>query len=277
MFSPRMLIYNKLPPSNNSGVMIDIHSHILPGIDDGARSLEESLKMAEIAAADGIEQMVATPHLFNGLSNDPEPAEICDRIAELQSGIGEKLKILPGCEAHMTHDIADRAKSRRVMALNRCNYLLVEFPQFTVPVGADEVFYRLQLQGFHPILVHPERNLQIQKQASLVADYIARGVFTQVTAMSMAGEFGVPARKCAETLLEHNCVHFLATDTHRPSKRPPILSRGRDAAAAIVGKEKANRLVYDNPLAVVEGRPLEVDGPIPFEKRNPSVFSRLFR
>ena len=257
--------------------MIDIHSHILPSVDDGARGLEESLKMAEIAAADGIEQMVATPHLFNGLSKDPEPAEICDRIAELQSGIGEKLKILPGCEAHFIHDIADRVKSRRVMAINRCNYLLVEFPQFTVPVGADEVFYRLQLQGIHPILVHPERNIQIQKQPALVADYIARGVFTQVTAMSIAGEFGVPARKCAETLLEHNCVHFLATDTHRPSKRPPILSRGRDAAAAIVGKEKANRFVYDNPLAVVEGRPLEADGPIPFEKRKSSVFSRLFR
>jgi len=256
--------------------MIDIHSHILPGVDDGARSLEESLKMAEIAAADGIQQMVATPHLFNGLSNDPNPAEICERVAALQSGIGGNLKILPGCEAHVIHDIADRVKRQSVTTINRCNYLLVEFPQVTVPVGADEVFYRLQLQGIHPILVHPERNLQIQKQPSLVAAYIAHGVFTQVTAMSIAGEFGVPARKCAEILLQHHCVHFLATDTHRPAKRPPILSRGRDAAAAIVGKERADRLVYDNPLAVVEGRALKVEEPIPFENGKPSVFSRLF-
>src|SRR5438093_12530455 len=109
--------------------MIDIHCHNLPGIDDGARSLEESLKMAEIAAADGIEQMVATPHLFNGLWKDPEPAEICDRVAELQSGIGGKLKILPGCEAHVIHDIANRAKKQSITTINRCNYLLVEFPQ----------------------------------------------------------------------------------------------------------------------------------------------------
>src|SRR5213592_4582843 len=260
----------------DGAVMIDIHSHILAGIDDGARSLEESLKMAEMAAADGIEQMVATPHLFNGLSDDPEPAEIIRHVAALQAAFGSKLKILPGSETHVTHDVAERAKSQRVTTINRCNYLLVEFPQMTVPVGADDVFYKLQLQGIQPILVHPERNFQIQKQPSLVAAYIARGVFTQVTAMSIAGEFGVPARKCAEILLEHRCVHFLATDTHRPAKRPPVLSRGRDAAAAIVGKERADRLVYDNPLAVVEGRPLNVEQPIPFENGKPSVFSRLF-
>src|SRR3989442_11684276 len=240
--------------------MIDIHSHILPGVDDGARSLEESLKMAEIAAADGIQQMVATPHLFNGLSNDPNPAEICERVAALQSGIGGNLKILPGCEAHVIHDIADRVKRQSVTTINRRNYLLVEFPQVTVPVGADEVFYKLELQGIHPILVHPERNIQIQMRPSLVAEYVMRGVFIQVTAMSVAGEFGTSAKKCAETLLEHHCVHFLATDAHRPSKRPPILSRGRDAAARIVGEGAVRRLVYDNPLAVVEGRSLKVEG-----------------
>jgi protein-tyrosine phosphatase len=194
----------------------------------------------------------------------------------LQAAFGSKLKILPGSETHVTHDIAERAKSQRVTTINRCNYLLVEFPQMTVPVGADDVFYKLQLQGLHPILVHPERNFQIQKQPSLVADYVAHGVFIQVTAMSMAGEFGSSAKKCAETLLEHNCIHFLATDAHRPTKRPPILSRGRDAAARIAGEERARRLVYDNPLAVVEGRPLRVEGPVSFETRKQSLFSRLF-
>jgi len=254
--------------------MIDIHSHILPGIDDGSRSLEESLKMAEIAAADGIEQMVATPHLFNGLSDDPEPSDIVDRVAALQSAVGSRLKIVPGSEAHVAHDIAERAKSHRVTPINRCNYLLVEFPQMTVPIGADDIFYKLQLQGIHPILVHPERNLQLQKHPSLVAEYASRGVYMQVTAMSMAGEFGAAAKKCAEVLLQQNCVHFLASDTHRPSKRPPILSRGRDAAARIIGEAGARRLVYDNPLAVVEGRPLEV-GPAVVPRKK-SFFGRLF-
>ena len=254
--------------------MIDIHSHILPEIDDGSRSLEESIKMAELAAADGIEQMVATPHLFNGLSHDPETAEIVDRVAELHAAVSKHLKILPGSEVHVAHDIAERVKSQRVTPINRCNYLLVEFPQMTVPIGADDIFYRLQLQGIRPILVHPERNLQLQRQPSLVAEYASRGVYMQVTAMSMAGEFGVGAKKCADFLLHLNCVHFLATDTHRPLKRPPILSRGRDAAARMIGEERARRLVYDNPLAVVEGRPLDVEpAMIPRKK---SFFGRLF-
>ena|SRR5213594_1770468 len=256
--------------------MIDIHSHILPGIDDGARTLDESLKMAEIAVADGIEQMVATPHVFKGLSDDPEPVEVLSRVAALQAAIAAKLKILPGSEAHIRHDIAEQAKAQRISTINHHNYLLVEFPQFAVPVGADEVFYKLQLQAIHPILVHPERNIQIQSRPSLVAEYVVRGVFIQVTAMSVAGEFGTSAKKCAETLLEHRCVHFLATDAHRPSKRPPILSRGRDAAARIVGEGAAWRLVYDNPLAVVEGRSLKVEEPVPFQARKQFFFSRLF-
>jgi len=256
--------------------MIDIHSHILPGIDDGARTLEESLEMAEIAAADGIEQMVATPHVFKGISEDPEPAEVIQQVNVLQAAVAAKLKILPGSEAHITHDIAEQVKAQRVTTINHCNYLLVEFPQVTVPVGAHDVFYKLQLQGIHPILVHPERNIQIQKQPSLAAEYVARGVFIQVTAMSIAGEFGTPAKKCAETLLEHHCVHFLATDAHHASKRPPILSRGRNAAAGIIGEGAAWCLVHDNPLAVVEGRLLKVEEPVPFQSRKQFSFPRLF-
>ena len=95
-------------------LMIDIHSHILPGIDDGARTLDESLEMAEIAAADGIEQMVATPHVFKGLSHDPEPAEVIDQVNALQAAVAAKLRILPGSEAHVTHDLAEQAKLHRL-------------------------------------------------------------------------------------------------------------------------------------------------------------------
>src|SRR5437899_12864145 len=98
--------------------MIDIHSHILPGIDDGARTIEESLQMAEIAAADGIEQIVATPHVFKGLSDDPEPAEIINHVNALRAAVGTKLNVLPGSEAHVTHDLAEQAKSQRVTTIN---------------------------------------------------------------------------------------------------------------------------------------------------------------
>jgi protein-tyrosine phosphatase len=157
--------------------------------------------------------------------------------------------------------------------------MLVEFPQLTVPIGADELFYKLLLQGVRPILVHPERNGQIQATPSIVGKFVERGVYIQVTAMSVTGEFGPAARQTAETLLRHNCVHFLASDAHRTKSRPPILSRGRDAAAMVIGPGRARALVEGNPLAVINGEPLRVEPPIPFGgsgRPKKSFFSRLF-
>jgi protein-tyrosine phosphatase len=263
--------------------MIDIHSHIMPEIDDGARTIEEAVEMARIAAEDGIEQMVSTPHMFNGLSENPEPSEILRRVAALNDAlerVGEsRIKILPGNEVHVSHEIAEQAKNNRVTRINQRNYMLVEFPQLMVPVGADELFYKLQLYGVRPILVHPERNSQIQSRPSLVGRFVQRGVLIQVTAMSVTGEFGPAAKTCADTLLRHDYVHFLATDAHRANRRPPILSKGRDAAAAIIGAERARALVEDNPRAVVNGDSVQVRQPIPFEnsaKAKRSFFGRLF-
>jgi protein-tyrosine phosphatase len=256
--------------------MIDIHSHIMPEIDDGARSLQEALEMASIAAADGIEQMVSTPHMFNGISHDPQPAEILERVGRLQEAVGDKLKILPGNEVHISHEIVEHALNNRVMKMNQRNYMLVEFPQLSIPYRADDLLWKLREAGVLPILAHPERNAEIQRRPAMVAEMIERGVFVQVTAMSVTGEFGQAARACAEVLLKHNCVHFLATDTHRPARRAPILSKGRDAAAAIIGAARARRLVFDNPLAVISGEPILSDPPLPFDLPKPSLLSRWF-
>jgi protein-tyrosine phosphatase len=260
--------------------MIDIHSHILPEIDDGARSLDEALEMARVAAADGIQQMCCTPHMFNGISDNPHPAEIIERVGAFQEAIGpEGLRVLPGNEVHVSHEIAEQARTNRVTKLNNKNYMLVEFPTMTVPMGADELFYRLQLNGVRPILVHPERNSQLQARPSMVADFVTRGVFIQVTAMSVTGEFGPAAKNCADNLLRHNCVHFLATDAHRAERRPPILSRGRDAAAAVIGPENAKKLVWDNPLAVVTGGVIQAEPVIPYggaKEKKASFFGKFF-
>ena len=245
--------------------MIDIHSHILPQLDDGAKSLEESLEMARIAAADGIQQMVCTPHMFNGLSSNPEPAEVVDRVNALQVAIGtDGLRILPGNEVHFSHEILEKVRTGGLTKINRQNYMLVEFPALTVPAGARELFQDLLAVGVRPILVHPERNAQIQTRRSIVVDFVEQGVYVQVTAMSVTGEFGSAARNCAESLLRHKCVHFLATDAHRADRRPPILSRGRDAAAQIIGPDQAQRLVYNNPLAVITGGAVEAEPPLPY-------------
>ena len=256
--------------------MIDIHSHILPELDDGSRSLEESLEMARIAAEDGITHMVATPHMFNGLSHNPEPAEVIERVGALQDAIGEGLAILPGNEVHIAHDLVEKVRDGKVTRINRKNYMLVEFPSMNVPVGADDLFYRLQTEGTTPILVHPERNSEIQRQPAVLAKFVERGTLVQVTAMSLTGEFGARARLCVERLLRHNCVHVVATDTHRAGRRPPVMSAGRDAAAAIVGDDAAGRLVDANPRAIIEGRPLQVSAPVGFNEPKQPFLSRFF-
>jgi protein-tyrosine phosphatase len=257
--------------------MIDIHSHIMPEIDDGARNLKEALEMAWIAADDGIEYMVATPHMFNGLSSNPPPSEILNRVAALNVTVGKDLKILPGNEVHISHDIVAQAKNNLVTKINQRNYMLVEFPQLTIPIGADQLFYKLQLEGVRPILVHPERNGHIQNHPAAIEKFVDQGVLIQVTAMSVTGEFGPAAKKCAEILLHHKCVHFLATDCHRTTSRPPILSKGRDAAAAIIGRAAAKALVETNPRAVINGEPLEVAPPVPFgSSKGKRPFRRFF-
>jgi protein-tyrosine phosphatase len=230
--------------------------------------MAEAIEMARIAAEDGIEFMVSTPHMFNGLSSNPYPSEIVGRVDALNEAIAASgqtgIKILPGNEVHISHEILKQAETNRFTKLNQHNYMLVEFPQLTVPVGAEELFYKLQLLGIRPIVVHPERNAQIQIHPSIVAKFIERGVLIQVTAMSVTGEFGPAAKSCTDMLLRHNCVHFLATDAHRTKSRPPILSKGRDAAAMVIGPERAMALVDDNPRAVINGEPLHVSAPIPF-------------
>ena len=259
---------NDPPPACYAFAVIDIHSHIMPTIDDGARTVEEAVEMARIAAEDGIEQMVSTPHMFNGLSHNPEPSEIADRVAQLNEAVRKVLSgpftILPGNEVRISHEMVGQVRQNRVSRINGRNYMLVEFPQVSVPMAAEELFYGLQCEGVQPILVHPERNSQIQADPSIVANFVEHGILIQVTAMSVTGEFGPAAKTCADRLLRHNCVHFLASDAHRPGRRRPVLSKGKAAAAVIIGEERARALVYDNPLAAIRGEKLQVDSPIPF-------------
>ena len=238
--------------------------------------------MARIAVEDGIEQIVSTPHMFNGLSQNPEPSEILDRVAALNEAVSKacegRLKILPGNEVRISHEIVGQAQHNRVTRINGRNYMLVEFPQVAVPAAAEELFYGLLSEGVQPILVHPERNSQIQANPSIVTTLVEQGVLIQVTAMSVTGEFGPAAKTCAGILLSHNCVHFLASDAHRSKTRRPVLSKGRAAAALIIGEERARALVYENPSAAVRGEALQLEPPIAFGPAKPkrSFFSRMY-
>lgn len=249
--------------------MIDLHSHILPELDDGARSPEESLELARIAAADGITTMVATPHAFNGLSHNPDTAEVLDRVAALQDAIEEAIGpcpvILPGNEVHFTHDAVEQARAGRVTTLNRGPYILIEFPSMQVPLLAEDLFAKLLRAGLTPILAHPERNAELQRHPERLAAFIESGVRVQVTAMSVTGKFGSDALRAVETFLRHDLVHMIATDAHRRRGRPPVLSEARDRAAELIGSEAARKLVEDHPRAVIEGHTFEIPDPRSFE------------
>ncbi len=257
---------------------IDLHCHILPGLDDGPENFDEALKMAEAAEKDGIRTLVATPHTHNGVYTNPptlvrkEAEAFSRRIA----GRGLALSVLPGAEVHLCPGMAAKVKAKEVGTVNDGGrYLLVEFPFRALPEGFSGELFRLNLEGIVPILVHPERIFELQKRFDLFYELVAMGCLTQVTAMSITGELGGAAQKCALRLLRCRLVHLIASDAHSADARPPVLSPAVAEAARILDSRKeAAAMVSERPLAILEGRPVSVPEPIHPEKRKMRFFRR---
>ena len=233
--------------------MVDIHCHILPGIDDGPSDLSESLKMAEIAVADGITQIVATPHV-KGDIHSPAFFDQCIRqFNEKLQRIYSPLKIVGGADV----SAAFPPEVLALYTINKGPYFLLEFPHSHLPHNADEIVFKIMLAGLRPIITHPERNPSIIRDPELLFRLADAGCLVQVTAGSLTGGFGTDSRNCAIYLLKKRRVHFLATDAHSASYRKPILSSAVKEAASIIGSKAALKLVFTNPSAVLAGRPLD--------------------
>lgn len=259
--------------------MIDIHCHPLSGIDDGADSFEESVAMCQMAAADGITHLVATPHCNYTYPFDPQVNQ--QKIAELQAAVGESPKLLLGCDFHLSFDNIQRcAQDPLTYTINRTSYLLVEFPDQFIPDHLDRVFYEVEVAGLTPIITHPERNPVFQWKAGLVQHWVSRGCLIQVTAQSYTGSFGRLALRLAEDWLDKNLVHFFASDAHDTKHRPPILSKCYQKVAQAKGEERAELLLRKNPEAVIQGKPLPPQPPPVAEELSPRKrrwFSFLWR
>jgi protein-tyrosine phosphatase len=230
--------------------MIDIHCHILPGIDDGPRDIAESIEMARIAAADGITTIVATPHLRDR-ANMVE--DIISGVARLNASLAVlniPVKILRGADINVMLSI----QTLRDYTINGTSYLLYEFPHTHMPHNAGQIIFNAMRSGLHPIITHPERNPSVIRNPDLIITLRETGPLIQVTAGSLTGNFGAEARECALYLLKKGAVDFLATDAHSSNGRKPVLSEGLRIAEKIVGKKAAHRMVQANPLAVIEGR-----------------------
>jgi protein-tyrosine phosphatase len=230
--------------------VIDIHCHILPGIDDGPRHIDESLEMAKIASRDGITTIVATPHI----KEPPYPWEnIGIKVAELNERLGEEgipLNVLQGADVSFTVDVS----SVHGYTINKTRYILIEFPHLYLPGNAKEIIFRLMMHGYRPIITHPERNLSILGTPKLFFDLLDTGLLVQITADSLTGAFGLDIQECASYFLKKKVVHFIATDAHSVRERRPELSGAVKIAARILGKGQADRLVTLNPGHVLQGK-----------------------
>ena len=239
--------------------MVDIHHHLLWGLDDGAKDFETSLRMAKASAADGVTHIICTPHA-NG-QYDFNPALNQEKVRELQAKLDEDhvpLKLGRGCDFHVSYDNVVEAKENPAkFSANGLGYLMVEIPDFGVPPGLTETFYELQLAGLTPILTHPERNPTLQADQGRLGEWMRGGVLVQVTGDSITGRMGKAAEKMAHSLLAKRWVHFIATDAHNTVSRPPRMSEAKNLVAKKYGEPYANDLTGAHPRAVFEGRPFE--------------------
>jgi protein-tyrosine phosphatase len=232
--------------------MIDLHTHILPGLDHGARDWEEALKMCRIAADDGITVLAATPHVSDAFPNSREDiAEAAWELGRRVKEAGIDLEVVVGGDYHIHPDLAPD----NVLTLDdNGQYFLLEFPYQVLPPNSDAFIARLVWKGLTPIVTHPERISTLHGQEEKLRPLVEKGALVQVTAGSLTGEFGPECAKSARVMLKKGLVHFIASDAHWADERPPVLSAGLKAASEIIGEEAARKLVLDNPRFVLEGR-----------------------
>ncbi|HEX5758368.1 MAG TPA: CpsB/CapC family capsule biosynthesis tyrosine phosphatase [Thermoanaerobaculia bacterium] len=244
--------------------MIDLHTHILPNIDDGARSLEMAVAMCRLAAAEGCEALVATPHQRRGVWWNCDAAALERSRARLQEAVGATPRLLLGGEirvdAQLLAELA-RLPESGLQPLAGSHYLLVEFDGAGMARQAIELVHELTVAGWRPVVAHPELIPWLAEDEGLVERLVDLGASTQVTAMSVTGEFGRRAEAAAHRLIEGGLAHFVASDAHDLHRRPPGLRRAGAAIAARWGEEAALRLVDENPRAVLADRPLAAPRP----------------
>jgi protein-tyrosine phosphatase len=233
--------------------MIDLHCHILPGLDDGARDLSVSLDMARASVADGVSVLACTPHILPGVyhNSGPRIRQATDELRQALAREGIPLQLVTGADNHVVPDLIAGLRSGHHLGLADSRYVLVEPPHHVAPPRFEDLLFNLTVAGYVPILTHPERLTWINAHYAMIRRLVGAGVWMQVTAGSLAGAFGRNARYWSERMLDEGCVHILATDAHDVSRRPPALSEGRDLAARRVGDGEAEHLVVTRPRGIV--------------------------
>ena len=238
--------------------MVDLHHHLLPGLDDGSPDLATSVEMARMAEADGITHVVCTPHASSRFPFDPQRnTTLLNELRRALDQAGIRLALGLACDFHLSYDnVQDALAHPARYSINGHEYLLIELPDLSMPPNLQDTFYELRLSGLTPILTHPERNPTLQRDPDRMLPWLRDGLLCQVTAGSVLGEMGRTAEKLARRMLANRWVHFLATDAHNTTSRPPRMQKAHDLVARRHGAEYAEMLCLHNPMDVFEGRPL---------------------
>ena len=232
--------------------VVDIHSHVVWDLDDGASTLEESLAMLDNARQGGTTDIVATPHLNAKYEYQADLTR--QRAAELAEKTQGKPRIHVGCEVHLSLDNIEKViQSPKSYTINRTQYLLVELPNVQVGKHIEAVLKHLLDEGIAPIVAHPERNPVLQRKPEMLEEWVELGCLTQLTAISVTGGFGGPAKTASAWMLQRGLAHVVASDTHDPVRRHPRLDEAYAAVCSRYGEEYAEVLFRDYPQGILDG------------------------
>jgi protein-tyrosine phosphatase len=236
--------------------LIDLHSHLLPAIDDGSKDLAMSLAMADMASSDGISTIACTPHILPGVYNNNGPA-IRSAVARLAQSIAEAgipISLVTGADVHIAPDLAVQLRDGRALTLNNSRYLLLEPPHHVLPPRLEDHIFGLQSAGYVPILTHPERLSWLEGHYDLIRRLASSSVLMQITAGSLMGRFGRRPRYWAERMLDEGLCHLLATDAHNTEQRAPQMADAREFVAQRLGDDEAINLVLRRPQGILDNR-----------------------
>ena len=258
--------------------MIDIHSHILPNVDDGSRDIFMSIEMAKLYLQNGIKRVIATPHYIQG-SMDNTVKDNKKSLAMLNKELsreGLDLEVVLGNEIYLSISTVNDILDNKVSTLNGTRYVLIELPMYDIPLYMENVLYDLQIEGFVPIIAHPERNTKIIEDPNILYNYINKGVLGQLNLSSLEGMYGSKVKSTAEILLKHKMIHFVGTDAHRNRKRSPNVKKGLEILESLVDKKDFQNISYRNGRNVWEDKLIKVEDPILYEPKFKGLFN-LFK
>src|SRR6202158_1745745 len=239
------------------GPVIDLHCHLLPGIDDGAENMSVSLRMARAAVEQGVTVVACTPHILPGVYHNSGPAirAATKRLQEALNQEGIPLQLATGADVHMAPNFVAGLRSGQLLTLADSRYVLVKPPHNVAPPRLEDFFFNLVTAGYVPVLTHPERLSWLRSRYDTIKKLFPNGAWLQVTAGSFTGAFGRTALYWAQRLLGEGCVPLIASDAHDAERRPPDLAPGREAVEKRVGAEEAQHLVLTRPMGILKDQP----------------------